>query len=196
MRRRTLFRSALAAVFSFLTRRTIPSPVEENLAVEHEALLREVASVVLPSSLGRFRTDEIAEAFLKWVREYKPGAEMGSGYGTTRLQAKPPNPSKFYRTQLHLLESVAARQGASFAKLDPAAKRTIVEAALRDGGAIELPAQPNGKHVAADLMSYFYSSSDGLDFLYNAAIQRDGCRGLPSSADHPTPLTEHGRLGG
>src|SRR5215472_5119364 len=181
MRRRTLFRSALAAAVSFLTRRSISAPLEETS--EYEASLRELGSVVLPSSLGKARTDEIADGFLKWIGDYKPGAEMESGYGKTRLKKTPPSPSKLYVTQLRLLERAAGERGSSFSKLDPAAKRAIVEAALHEAGALELPAQPNGKHVASDLMSYFYSSSDGVDFLYDAAIQRDRCRGLPNSGE-------------
>jgi hypothetical protein len=38
-------------------------------------------------------------------------------------------------------------------------------------------------------MSFFYTSSAGEDFLYNAAIRREDCRGLANSGKRPAPLT-------
>ena len=52
-----------------------------------------------------------------------------------------------------------------------------------------IPQRPNGKHVAADLLSFFYGSSEGEDFLYGVAIRRDDCRGLADSAQRPARLT-------
>jgi hypothetical protein len=60
---------------------------------------------------------------------------------------------------------------------------------LLAAGATAIPRRPNGKHVAADLMAYFYNSSDGIDFCYNAAINIKDCRGLESSIKRPAPLS-------
>jgi hypothetical protein len=144
------------------------------LSTAELATLRDVASVVLPSALGRARTDAIATQFVAWFSAYKPGAEMSAGYGFPRVQVLPGNPSAQYAAQLREL---APKLGAR--------KREAVAAALEDAKVDRIPQRPNGRHVASDLMSYFYASSDGEDFLYGVAIKRDDCRGLAGSADRP-----------
>ena len=138
------------------------------------ATLREVAGVVLPSALGEARTDAIATQFVAWFSAYKPGAEMSSGYGFPRVQSLPGNPAAQYAAQLRELAPKLA-----------AGKREAIAAALEAARVDRIPQRPNGKHVASDLMSYFYTSSDGEDFLYGVAIKRDDCRGLADSADRP-----------
>jgi len=146
------------------------------------ATMRELAAVALPESLGRKRTDKIADDFVQWVRDYKEGVNMASGYGHPRTQIVPANPSKLYPEQLQVLQ-------AAFANADIVAKRAAVERALGEAGVDRLPNRPNGKHVAADLLAYFYRSSDGEDLLYDAAIKRSECRGLGNSAQRPASLT-------
>jgi hypothetical protein len=92
--------------------------------------------------------------------------------------------------QLEQLDKDArGKRGVPFAKLDLAGKREIVQAALASANVDALPRRPNGQHVAADLLGFFcFISSDGHDFLYNAAIKRDDCRGLASSGQRPAPL--------
>src|SRR5258707_15651467 len=85
--------------------------------------LHELAGVVLPASLGRARTDRIADGFAAWLRDYKDGAEVSSGYGFPRTQGIGPNPSTHYAEQLGQL---------NLAKLDAAAKRAAVEKALEE----------------------------------------------------------------
>jgi len=150
--------------------------------------LRDLAGVVLPGSLGRQRTDGIVAQFDRWIREYKPGSEISSGYGFPRVQVIPASPALHYPEQLRQLETAAAAKGAPFAKLDAAARREIVEAALAAAKVDSIPPRPNGRHIAADLMSYFYNSSAGEDHLYGVAIRRDDCRGLATSGDRPAPL--------
>jgi hypothetical protein len=152
-------------------------------------MLREVASAVLPASFGAARATEIAERFAKWTRNYKPGADAGYGYGFPHLEVLSANPATHYPDQLKQLETAAAAKGPSFAKLDPAAKRDLVAAALEQAQIDRIPSRPNGKHVAADLLAFFYNSADGQDFLYDAAIKRDDCRGLSSSGRRPAPLS-------
>jgi len=140
-----------------------------------EGPLRELAAVVLPASLGRAHTDKIAAEFVVWIRDYKPGAEISSGYGFPRTQVIGPNPSAHYADQLSALGSPIARDA--------------VEKALADAKVDRIPQRPNGKHVAADLIAFFFSSDEGEDFLYNAAIKRDDCRGLGNSGKRPAKVT-------
>lgn len=143
--------------------------------------MHELANVVLPASLGQQRRDHISAGFIQWIREYKQGAEIASGYGFPRTQVIGPNPASHYADQLRKLD---------LARLDgAAAKRSAVEKALEDAQVDRIPQRPNGKHVAADLLSYFYNSSEGEDFLYGVAIKRDECRGLSDSGRRPAAIT-------
>jgi hypothetical protein len=183
MLRRPFFQWMLAALapgfFPRLLRAQLKSFSESDIAT-----LREVAAVVLPTALGRTRTDRIADDFAEWVRDYKAGAEVSTGYGFPSLRSLPPNPSKNYAEQLAQLNA-----GGSFVSLDAGAKKEAIAAALRQSGLDRLPPRPNGKHIAADLMSYFYLTGEGQDFLYGAAINADDCSGLASSAARPAPLS-------
>src|SRR5262245_48922114 len=147
MQRRTLFQSLL----SFLAAGPKWARGQETALSSNDLpALRELAVVVLPASLGRARTDEIAAQFVEWVRGYKPGADAGHGYGATRLQVLPPSPAAKYRDQLRAL-----------APLDAAGKRAIVEAAIAEAKLDRLPQRPSGQHVAIDLMTFFFNSSAG-----------------------------------
>jgi hypothetical protein len=152
--------------------------------------LREVADAVLPQSLGSHGIDGAVAEFTQWLRSYKAGAEMSAGYGFTKLQVVPPDPAVHYVEQLEQIETAAqTKRGVPFAKLDLAGKREIVQAAFALSNIDAIPRRPNGQHVAADLLGHFYFiSSDAHDFLYNAAIKRDECRGLASSGQRPAPL--------
>jgi hypothetical protein len=138
------------------------------------ATLRDVAGVVLPSALGKSRIDAVASDFVAWIGAYKPGAEMSTGYGFPRVQSLPGNPSAHYAAQLRELAPKLA-----------GGKREAVAAALEAAQVDRIPQRPNGKHIAADLMSYFYAGSDGQDLLYGVAIKRDDCRGLANSGECP-----------
>jgi hypothetical protein len=192
MRRRVFLKSVVAGVIPFVfprwLRAKIAALAPSIVTPEQQAQLRELAVVVLPASLGRASTDDIADQFVKWIRGYKPGADLGSGYGITHPRVAPPNPADNYPEQLAGLETAAKAKGGTFAKLDRAAQQEIVGAALEQAQISVLPRQPNGKHVAADLMAFFFYGADGEDFLYNAAINRDGCRGLPDSDQRPARL--------
>ena len=140
--------------------------------------LRELAAVVLPAGLGRKGTDQVADDFLQWVREYRDGAFTASGYGHPRTRKITANPSRQYGAQLEAL-------AAAFAKGD---KRAAVEAALTEAKVERIPPRPDGKQVASDLLAHFYSQPAGEDYLYGLAIRRDDCRGLPNSAERPARL--------
>ena len=168
MQRRNLLKGLV--LFAPRWTRAQALPVEE---------LRALAAVVLPASLGRAGANRIADNFVQWMREYREGVNAPSGYGHPRTQLVPPNPSKDYAAQLREL---------GLAKLDPAAQRTAVEKALEAAKIDRIPPRPNGQHVAADLLAFYFMSPAGEDLLYGAAIRRDACRGLENSGQRPAPL--------
>jgi hypothetical protein len=130
--------------------------------------LRAVAKVVLPSELGPAGLEKTVAAFERWVREYRPGAEMDHGYGFTRLRSKPPSPAAVYLQQLRAL-----------------GPNGDVAAALEQAKVTQLPQTPDGKHVASDLMTFYFRSSEANDLCYRAHIGRDECRGLAGSEKEP-----------
>lgn len=174
MERRGFFKRTLSAVVAFIGARLTQA---QSARFEE---FHDLASVILPTSLGRSRTDKIADDFVQWFRNYKAGAEVSSGYGFPRTQVTGSNPSTHYDQQLTEL---------NLPKLDAAGKRAAVEKALDATKIDRIPPRPNGKHVAADLLAYFYGSADGEDFLYGVAIKRDDCRGLSDSGKRPARLS-------
>jgi hypothetical protein len=136
--------------------------------------LRALARIVLPSELGIAKIDAAAENFADWVRDYRAGAEMEHGYGFTRLRNKPPSPAPVYLRQLAALGSAVTAEA--------------VAAALDEAKIADLPRTPEGRHVAADLMAFYFRSSDANDLCYRAAIGRDQCRGLAGSERPPEAL--------
>ena len=144
----------------------------------HRATLRQLARMVLPSELGREGCDRLADRFEQWVRGYRPNAEMEHGYGFTRIRFKASSPAPAYIEQLERLRL----------SLTDGSPHKSIEAALDQAGVRELPRAPDGRHVASDLMSFFFHGSDGNDLCYGAAIGRDRCRGLDGSSNPPPPL--------
>lgn len=167
MRRRTLLRFLMALPgLRLWSQAAFPGP--------HGEALRQLAGVVLPASLGRARANQIADRFVAWVADYKPGAEMDHGYGVTRLRSKPDSPAQTYLDQL--------------AALGTEINHARVEAALLEAKIDALPPSPNGRHVIADLMSFFFCSSEANDLCYRSLIGREDCLGLRGSENPPPPL--------
>jgi hypothetical protein len=192
MKRRSLLRWALGAA-SFpawhrIGRGTAEPPVAAALDPEAESTLRVLAATVLPESLGPERLNEIADSFLAWIRRYREGSDLDHGYGHTAIKASGPSPAAGYAAQLRALERSALERGASFASSALGTRRDLVAAALGAAQLHELPGRPEGRHVAADLMAFFFSGSEANDLCYGAAIGRDTCRGLGDSDRAPDPL--------
>jgi hypothetical protein len=188
MRRRTFFKS----IGSNLALILVPKwwrPALAAAPAAQTASLQDLAMVVLPQSLGAKRIAEVTKAFEVWISQFPAGADGGYGYGYPRPTVLGPNPSLHYNDQLKELDAAAAAASGGFAGAGMQARQAIVQAALAQAGVSTIPARPNGKHVATDLMSYFYSSSDGKDFCYNAAIREADCRGLESSGERPAALS-------
>jgi hypothetical protein len=189
MERRTFFKWVWSSAIPFVLPRWARAQ-RGPFTGQSASTLRDVADAVLPQALGPHGSDGAVTEFTQWLRSYKAGAEMSAGYGFTRIQVVPPDPSTHYVEQLDQLEATArSSRSVSFGRLDLAARREIVQAALAASHVDAIPRRPNGQHVAADLLGFFYFiSSDGHDFLYNAAIKRDECRGLASSGQRPASL--------
>jgi hypothetical protein len=68
---------------------------------------------------------------------------------------------------------------------DAAATRAAVEAGLAAARVTALPQTPDGRHVASDLMAFYFRSSAANDLCYRAHIGRDECRGLAGSEQEP-----------
>lgn len=178
MQRRTLIQ-LLAAGAAWLRYGPALFAQSPTLTPAHEARLRLVADVVLPGELGAARAD-VVQNFLRWLRNYREGAEMDHGYGFTRLRRTPASPAGRYPAQLTAL-------GASFETLAPAERRRVVESAIAAAKIDHLPPRPTGDHVAVDLMAFYFNSAAANDLAYRAAIGRDQCRGLPGSDKRPEP---------
>ena len=136
--------------------------------------LRALAAAILPSSLGREQTDRVADRFAAWVRAYRPGADLEHGYGFPRIRSKPDLPVARYLEQLDSLGGTPSSDA--------------VRRAPDDAKVTALPQSPNGAHIAADLLSFYFTSSDANDLCYQARIGRDACRGLDGSDRPPAPL--------
>ncbi|MBZ5603977.1 MAG: hypothetical protein LAO79_16885 [Acidobacteriia bacterium] len=148
----------------------------------HDAALKELAATVLPASLGRAATDAVAVQFIRWVREYRVGAEMQAGYGYPVVRYKPESPAARYMAQLEAL----AKDPLSSS--DQATRRRQLASGLAEAKIGNLPGFPDGKHIVSDLMSFYFMSPEANDIAYNAQIGKDKCRGLKNSAPMPPPL--------
>ena len=152
--------------------------------------LAAIADVVLPSEADRAAA---VAAFLKWIADYKEGADTDHGYGNTRVRSTGPSPARNYPAQIAALDAAARAKGAAgftAATLDE--RRAIVDAAIAEAKIERLPARPAGAHVVVDLMGHYFNSPAALDLCYRAAIGRDACRGLAGSEKAPAVLPPKG----
>lgn len=186
MLRRTLIR--LLAGVGLAPRLTAAVAPARATPPEPDTLVA-LAAAVLPASLGGERIDAVVAGFRSWQRGYSPGADRGHGYGHTRLVEAPQSPAAGYARQLDALEAVARTKGAArFSSLGAADQHAVLDAALKAAQVERLPERPDGRHVAADLLAYFFRSSEANDLCYRAQIGRDTCRGLADSPETPRRL--------
>ena len=182
MRRRTLIQSMVAVAATL----PIPGLRAWAQAVTFPGLqedpLKDLAATVLPSSLGRSGTDVVAEEFAAWVRDYREGAEMSPGYGAPRVRYTGPSPAPRYRQQLEQLAD------GPLATTDAAERRRQLSTDLDAHGIRDIARIPQGQHVVADLMSFYFNGTSAHDRAYDAAIRKDLCRTLDNSGEIPPPL--------
>jgi hypothetical protein len=174
MQRRSLLRwlASIGPLRAWAQTASIPG---DHFPGQQGATLRALAAVVLPSELSAEQLEKTAGAFEGWVRDYRPGAEMDHGYGNTRLRSKPASTVSTYLRQLQELHLTG----------DTDARRAAVEVSLAQAAITALPQTPDGRHVASDLMAFYFRSSEANDLCYRAHIGRDECRGLAGSDREP-----------
>jgi hypothetical protein len=188
MNRRTLLKAMLAAAAALPLGSLRLRAQATAFAKDHAAMLKDIAAAVLPESLGRRGTDEAADQFLRWIRNYRAGVAMDTGYGNPRPRKTPPLALDKYTAQLHELDRQARARGAAFGALSLADRRALIEAALHEANVDQLPARPAGQHIAADLMGFYFRSADATDLCYGVSIRRYDCRGLADSTKAPDPV--------
>jgi hypothetical protein len=185
MKRRTLLQwtAALAGVLPFERLKLFAQPRE--LTPEAIVMLHEIAPTVLPSALGTARTRGVVDRFAAWTRGYREGVPLAHGYGHPRLVRSGATPVPAYLTQLTALESDARAAGGRWTALDPDTRRAILDAAFTKAGVRNLPPRPTGQHVVADLMAFYFRSSEANDDCYNALINREVCRPIAITTRRP-----------
>jgi hypothetical protein len=157
-------------------------------AIPIDALLP-IAEAVLPTEIGVDGRRDATSAFVRWIRNYKEGADTDHGYGNTRIRSTGPSPARNYVAQLTALDEAARAKGAvRFADAPIDVRRAIIQAALVAARVERLPPRPTGAHIASDLMGHYFNSPSAEDRCYHAAIGRDSCRGLPGSEARPAAL--------
>jgi hypothetical protein len=150
-----------------------------------------IAEVVLPTTLTADDRRIAVRAFATWFNNYKPGADMGHGYGASTLrQPSGPSPIARYQPQFTALDAAARDQGAqSFAALAVPARRQVIESLLNTTPPVSrMPAQPAGANLIADFMGTWFNSQDGWNACYQAEINRDTCRTLDGSELAPKAI--------
>jgi len=188
MKRRTLLQSiaAIAALLPFDRVRLFAQPRELTPAAI--ALLHEIAPTVLPSSIGAARIRETADKFVVWTRGYREGVALTHGYGHPRLEKSGASPVPGYVRQLAALDAEARAKGGRWAALDRESQRALLDAAFAQAGVKALPPRPAGQHVVADLMAFYFRSSEANDHAYSAMINREVCRPIAITTRKPAPL--------
>src|SRR4051794_37676839 len=128
MQRRTLLHwaASCAAVLPFQRIRALAQPRELTPAAI--ATLHEIATTVLPASLGADRVRGTVDKFVQWTRGYREGVPLAHGYGHPRLQKTGTSPVPGYVSQLAAIESEARTRGGRFSTLDLETRRALLDA--------------------------------------------------------------------
>ena len=188
MNRRTLLQWMAAAPALLPLHRVRVFGQPRDLTPEGIRVLREIAPTVLPASLGAARIREIADKFVAWTRGYREGVALTHGYGHPRLQKSAASPVPSYESQLAALDADARTRGGAWAALDRETQRALLDAAFTKAGVRALPPRPAGQHVVADLMAFYFRSSEANDVCYSAMINREVCRPIAITTRKPDPL--------
>lgn len=196
MKRRTLLQRAAAMLAFVPVVRIRAFAQSRELTPEAIATLHDVAATVLPPSIGGAKIKDVADKFVAWTRGYREGVALAHGYGHPRLVKSGASPVPGYVRQLAALEAEALRRGSGQGRakggrwegLDLETRRAILDAALAEAGVRSLPPRPMGQHVVADLMAFYFRSSEANDLAYNALINREVCRPIAITTRKPEPL--------
>jgi len=129
----------------------------------------------------------VVDQFVAWTRGYREGVATSHGYGHPRLQKTGATPVPGYNLQLAALDTEARAKGGAFSTLDVETRRAMLDAAFTKAGVRNLPPRPIGQHVVADLMAFYFRSSEANDDCYRAMIQREVCRPIEITIRRPAP---------
>jgi hypothetical protein len=153
-------------------------------------MLAALGEAVLPESLGAAGRGRAIAAFTAWLAAYTPVAEEMHGYGYAELTYTRADPAPGWRAQLQALDLLARRiRKRSFAQLDLAGRRVVLDAALRGGANGTLPSSPlRAEHVAVALLAHWAATSEAQDLAYGARIGAGQCRSLADTSRRPLPI--------
>ena len=188
MQRRALLRWMAAIPALLPLHRVRVFAQARELTPEAVAVLQEIAPTVLPGSLGAVRVRAIVDRFVVWTRGYREGVALAHGYGHPRLQRSGPSPVPGYVSQLAALDAQARASGGRWPTLDLETRRALLDAAFTKAGVRSLPGRPAGQHVVADLMAFYFRSTEANDACYRALINREVCRPIAITTRRPQPL--------
>ena len=188
MNRRTLIQWMAAAPVLLPLHRVRVFAQARELTPNAIAVLHAIAPTVLPASLGDARVRATVDRFVVWTRGYREGVALTHGYGHPRLQKSGPSPVPGYLAQLSALDTEARSKGARWSALDQETRRALLDAAFTKAGVRNLPGRPSGQHVVADLMAFYFRSSEANDLCYSAMINREVCRPIAITTRRPAPL--------
>lgn len=189
MQRRTVLQLLSAAAVSLGWRPSLARAQAAPLDAAGVATLRAIAPALLPSAVGAAGADKVVDDFLAWLRGYKPGEDMGYGYGILRKRVTPALGVATYRAQLEAFEQSARASGAALSARSLDERRAMMTQALDSAGVKNLPDIPDGQHIVADFMGFYFGSSAANDLCHQAKIGRDTCRTLAGSSRRPDRLT-------
>jgi hypothetical protein len=184
MKRRTLLQLIAAAPMAVPFRDVLLFAQPHDLTPTAIAALHDIAPTVLPATLGD-KTRGVADKFVAWVRGYREGVPLAHGYGHPRLQKSGPSPAPLYVAQLAALRNEAKARGATWSALDIETRRSLLDASFAKAGVRALPPRPLGQHVVADLMAFYFRSSEANDECYRALINREVCRPIAITTRRP-----------
>jgi hypothetical protein len=185
MKRRTLLQLIAAAPIAVPFRDVLLFAQPRELTPAAIAALHDIAPAVLPTTLGDNGARQVADKFVAWVRGYREGVALTHGYGHPRLQKSGASPAPVYIAQLTALAAEAKARGGTWRSIDAETRRTLLDAALTKAGVRTLPPRPLGQHVVADLMAFYFRSSDANDDCYRALINREVCRPIAITTRKP-----------
>jgi hypothetical protein len=188
MERRTLLRWMASMPALLPLHRAQVFGQSRELTPEAVAVLHDIAPTVLPGAIGADRIRETTDKFVAWTRGYREGVALAHGYGHPRLQKSGASPVPRYVSQLATLDAAARTKGQRWSTLDRESQRALLDAAFVAAGVRTLPQRPIGQHVVADLMAFYFRSSEANNLCYSAMIDREVCRPIAITTKRPDPL--------
>jgi hypothetical protein len=188
MRRRTLLQAIAGTLPVIPIARVRLAAQVRSFTPESVATLRDVAATALPASLGADKVSLLADRFLAWGHDYEEDVALAHGYGDPKLVKSGPSPIPDYVAQLAAIDTAARAKGGRFAALPLEVRRSILSDALVAAKVDAMPGRPTGRHVVADLMAFYFRSSEANDLAYRARIGRQMCRSLEMTTRRPAPI--------